>query len=179
MEPRLADHDRPYIYLSTSEVVAAFYLCNGVERPYYWFPYGYAKSKPGVPYYDEMYPNALQEVSEGVHGYLYSVEVSEEQTIPFPNNPGARLGTAPIPVKDCREVLNAYDLMREYKQQGRLIVARFEDKSPEARERDYQMILNYIRRKEMYKTPDCSYAVFVKKKFPFVWEQYIAEFKNT
>ena len=43
LEPRQADHDRPYIYMSTLEVVAAFYLCNRVERPYYWFPYGFDK----------------------------------------------------------------------------------------------------------------------------------------
>ena len=32
LEPRQADHDRPYIYLTTIDVVAAFYLCNAVER---------------------------------------------------------------------------------------------------------------------------------------------------
>ena len=41
LEPRLADHDRPYIYLTVNPVVAALYLSNAVERPYYWFPYGY------------------------------------------------------------------------------------------------------------------------------------------
>ena len=29
--PRLADHDRPYVYMTTIEVVAAFYLCNAVQ----------------------------------------------------------------------------------------------------------------------------------------------------
>ena len=38
LEPQQADHDRPYIYLTAMEVVAAFYLCNAVQRPYYWFP---------------------------------------------------------------------------------------------------------------------------------------------
>jgi hypothetical protein len=36
-----ADHDRPYVYLTTIEQVAALYLCNAVERPYYWFQYGF------------------------------------------------------------------------------------------------------------------------------------------
>ena len=30
-----------------------------------------------------------------------------------------------------------------------------------------------ITKKEMWKTPDCSYALFVKKKFPWIWEQYV------
>ncbi len=33
LEPRQADHDRPYVYMATIDVVAAFYLCNAVERP--------------------------------------------------------------------------------------------------------------------------------------------------
>ena len=35
LKPNLDDHDRPYVYMSTLEAVAAFYLCNAVERPYY------------------------------------------------------------------------------------------------------------------------------------------------
>lgn len=39
LKPNRADHDRPYVYMTTMDVVAAFYLCNAVDRPYYWFPY--------------------------------------------------------------------------------------------------------------------------------------------
>lgn len=173
LEPRLADHDRPYIYLSTLEIVAGFYLCNAVERPYYWFPYGY--SKDGIPYYDEMYPNALREVSEGVHGYIYAVDVSDDQVIPFGANPNARLGTSPIRVSSCKEIPDAYALMLQYEKQGRLIIARYEDKTENQRNRDHQLILNHIRSKKMYQTPDCSYARFVKAKFPFIWDQYISD----
>lgn len=35
LEPRQADHDRPYVYMTTIDVVAAFYLCNAVEKPCY------------------------------------------------------------------------------------------------------------------------------------------------
>lgn len=35
LEPRLADHDSSCIYLTVNPVVAAFYLSNAVERPYY------------------------------------------------------------------------------------------------------------------------------------------------
>ncbi len=48
----------------------AFYLCNAVERPYYWFPYGF-ENDSDISVYHELYPNALREVSEGVNGYIY------------------------------------------------------------------------------------------------------------
>ena len=43
LKPRVADHERPYVYMTTIDTVAALYLCNAVEKPYYWFPYGFDK----------------------------------------------------------------------------------------------------------------------------------------
>ena len=60
LEPRQADHDRPYIYLTTLEIVAGFYLINAVERPYYWFLYGFGRN--GIEYH-ELFPNALKEAA--------------------------------------------------------------------------------------------------------------------
>lgn len=69
LKPNQADHDRPYVYMTTIDVVAAFYLCNAVDRPYYWFPYGF-ESGSDIPVYHELYPNALKEVLDGVSGYI-------------------------------------------------------------------------------------------------------------
>ena len=69
LKPRVADYDRPYVYLSESDVVASFYIANPVERPYYWFPYGFSAEK--IPVYHELYQDALRGVAEGHSGYLY------------------------------------------------------------------------------------------------------------
>lgn len=172
LEPRKADHERPYIYLTTIDVVAAFYLCNAVQKPYYWFPYGFENGNMDIPIYNELYPNALREVSEGVHGYIYKADVKENQVIPFKNIPCARLGTEPIPVSDCIEVPDAYALFKEYEKQGKLKIGRYEDKTKDELQWYYKSILEYLKEKEMYKTPQCSYALFIKKKFPFIWEEY-------
>lgn len=179
LEPRLADHDQPYIYLSTIDVVAALYLCNGVERPYYWFPYGFQKKTPNIPIYDELYPNALHEVSEGISGCIYCVDVSEEQVLPFKNIPCARLSVQPLPVSDCMDVANAYELLLRYEKQGKLIVNRYETLSERYLNFYYGMILDYISKKEMYLNPNCSYARFVREKFPFVWEQYLESLQGS
>lgn len=173
LEPRLADHDQPYIYLSTIDVAAALYLCNAVERPYYWFPYGFQKDKPNVPVYDELYPNALREVSEGVSGCIYRVDIPEEQILPFKNIPCARVSVRPLPVSDRKDVANAYELLLNYEKQGKLIINRYDKMTEKHLNFYYRMILDYIRKKEMCLKPDCSYARFVKEKFPFVWEQYL------
>ena len=172
LEPRLADHDRPYVYLTTIETVAALYMCNAVDKPYYWFPYGFDGGSD-VPVYHELYPNALREVSEGVAGCIYVVDAGEEQYIPFKNIPCARLGVVPLDVKDCIEVPNAYDLLRQYIDDGRLRVSRYEDKSPEQLEWWYSSVADYMREKNMKDIPDCSYAEFVRNKIPRAWDIYM------
>lgn len=109
LRPNQADHDQPYVYMTTIDVVAAFYLCNAVKSPYYWFPYGF-EGDSEIPIYHELYPNALQEVSEGVGGYIYEVHAGEEKVIPFKNIPCARLATEPIAVTKCVRIENAYVL---------------------------------------------------------------------
>lgn len=39
----------------------------------------------------------------------------------------------------------------------------------------YSRPVDYLAEKEMVKNPDCSYAVFVRSKFPQVWEKYLME----
>lgn len=166
LKPNLADHDRPYVYMSTLEVVAAFYLCSTVERPYYWFPYGFEGE---IPIYHELYPDALREVSDGVSGYIYEVNADEGQVHPFKNIPCARLATEPIKPTGCAAVGNAYELFMKYMSESRMKLGRFEDKSAEELERWYSMIENYIKEKRL--PPDCSYTEFVRQKFPSVWER--------
>ena len=170
LEPHLADHDRPYVYMSTIEIVAGFYMVNAVERPYYWFPYGFDRN--GKVQYDELYPDALREVSEGKSGCIYAVEADEKDVLPFKNIPCARLATVPMKVIGCTEINDCYEWLLEQEKLGTFEINRFEDKSEKEMQWWYKTILDYIDRKRMIETPDCSYAEFVRRKFPKVWEDY-------
>ena len=176
LKPMQADHDRPYVYLTTLEQVAALYLCNAVEKPYYWFPYGF-ESGSDVPVYHELYPDALRQVSEGVKGCIYTVNAEEGQYIPFGKIPCARLGTVPLDVVSRTDVPDAYALLSGYIRDGRLKVSRYEDKTPEQLELWYSMTAAYMNEKNMIDTPDCSYAAFVREKLPQAWEKYMKMIK--
>lgn len=171
LKPNQADHDRPYVYMTTIDVVAALYLCNAVERPYYWFPYGFENGSD-IPVYHELYPDALREVSENVTGYIYEVTAEENQVIPFKNIPCARLATKSVEVTGCVRVENAYDLFMAYVKQGKMKISRFEEKSDQQLEWWHTRVAEYLTEKNMIETPDCSYALFVKEKLPQVWERY-------
>lgn len=169
LKPQLADHDRPYVYMTTIDTVAALYLCNAVEKPDYWFPYGFDETG-NIPVYHELYPNAFKEVSEGVSGCIYVVDANEGQYIPFKNIPCARLGIVPMKVTDRITVDDAYAFLNSYIEQGKLKVSRFEDKTSEELDNWYRMVAGEMREKNMSETPDCSYARFVRKKIPAAWE---------
>ncbi len=176
LEPRLADHERPYIYLSENEVVASFYIINAVDRPYYWFPYGFSKNK--IPIYHELYPNALKKVAEGIPGYLYQVQVNPNQIIPFQQIPEAWLGTEPLQVTQCSYIPDAYKYFLGLESEKRLIIWRFENWKPEQLANWYDITVDYLTKKEMINTPDCSYALFIKKNLPQVWEEYEFRLKS-
>ncbi len=160
--------------MTTIDVVAAFYLCNAVEKPFYWFPYGFEKNS-SIPIYHELYPSALKEVSDGVSGYLYEVNAEENQVIPFKNIPCARLATSPLPVVNCVRIENAYDLFMDYVAQGKMRIGHFHEKTEKQLAWWYSGLVDYLKEKDMIQIPDCSYARFIRDKFPQVWEKYVSE----
>ena len=126
LEPRQADHERPYIYLTTSPLVAALYLTNTVESPYYWFPYGFDKT--GRVLYHELYPDAFREAAAGKAGYIYTVNtdiVPETAIRPFPQNPFARLGAIPMAVDGCLPIRDAYSWLLAQEAAGNFFLCRF------------------------------------------------------
>lgn len=177
LEPKLADHDRPYVYMTTIEIVAGFYLVNAVERPYYWFPYGF--DKEGNVVYHELYPNALREVSEGRSGTIYIVDADEKDVIPFKNIPCARLGIVPMKVISYTKIDDCYKWLLEKAREGKFKICKYEDKTKQQMQGFYNMIYSYIKEKNMITIPDCSYARFVREKFPNVWEDYMKDCQNS
>lgn len=169
LEPRLADHGTPYVYLTESRIVAAFYTVREVEPPYYWAPYGFDQS--GVPLYHELYPDALREVYGGKRGHLYQVEAAN-QTEPLKEIPGAFGGLAPFQVTDCLELPDVSEWLLQEEAEHRLRVSRFREKTQEELNGWYEMIRREIAELTLRKNPDCSYARFLREKIPQAWERH-------
>ena len=131
-----------------------------------------------MPVYDELYPDALREVSEGVSGWIYYADVKEDQVLPFRNIPCARLSVEPVRLAGAMEVADAYALLRDYEARGLLEIGRYEDKSERELQWYARAIRDYMMQKQMHLTPECSSARFIRRKFPEVWEQFINEAKR-
>jgi hypothetical protein len=104
-------------------------------------------------------------------GCIYEVEADEKDVLPFKNIPCARLGTVPMKVIDYTIISNAYEWFMNEELENRLRVVRYGTMSKKQMNHWYRMIFDYIKNKDMIKTPECSYAKFVQWKFPHVWEQ--------
>jgi hypothetical protein len=108
----------------------------------------------------------------GKSGCIYTVEADEKSILPFPNNPNAKLGTVPLPVQKTLLIPNCYDWLMEQQTQGNFVVNRFEDTPQRVLNWWYDTILDYISKKNLIESPECSYAQFVQEKFPWIWEKY-------
>lgn len=170
LEPKLADHGKPYVYLTTLQIVAGFYLINAVERPYYWFPYGFEPD--GTVHYQEWYPHALKEAAWGKSGCIYTVESQASVFHPLDNIPCARLSTEPLAVKDCLQIENCYSWLMEQEKQGAFALKRFEEKTKEQLDFMCESLVEELFRKNMIASPNCAYAKFVRDKFPAAWDAY-------
>ena len=124
LRPFLADNGKPYVYFSTDATAAVFYAACAVERPYYFFPYGYDAA--ARPVYTETYPDALRETYDNKGGYHYVCELPESELLRFPSNPHMRLTANETPVLRAEAIDNLFDWFLKREAEGELTIQRYE-----------------------------------------------------
>ncbi|BCN30806.1 hypothetical protein [Anaeromicropila herbilytica] len=161
--PHVSEHEEPYIYFSTNSVVASFYMVHVVERPFNWFPYGF--SQAGIPIYTEYYPDALADVYSGKTGYLY--ECSMIDVLHNPTNINCAITyPKPVPIEKCTVFTDIYKILLEYEKQGELIIQRYDTLDTKMISFIYRTIQSEIKDNSLKDSPDLSYSVFLKSRFP-------------
>lgn len=108
--------------------------------------------------YNEFFPNALQEAASGKRGCIHTVEADEKSIFPFLNNLNAKLGTAPIPVKESLYIPDCYDWLMEQKEQGNFVVSCFEDKPERVLNWWFDTIQNYVTKRKMTTIRTANYT---------------------
>lgn len=171
--PFVADHGKPYVYFSTDEVSAAFYAVNRIDRPFYWFPYGYDAN--GKPVYTEVFPNAFAESYSNKYGYLYVCEQDEKKLLRFPSNPNMRLAVDPVPVHHAERIENLYTWFLQHEHDGRLAIQRYSELSPAVLSLWHGIVLEELQSACAIHSLENPYARFVQEKIPSVWERFLIE----
>ena len=175
LQPFTADHGKPYVYFTTSDVSAALHAARVIERPYYWVPYGY--DAKGRITYTEVWKNAFGEMFSGKKGYVYCCEADEKKLLRFPTHQSVRLSTEPVPVSHCDTIDDLYDWFLRREQEGKLVIQRYDTLEPGQLSLWHGMVLEELIANYSGAKQDNVYTRFVQEKLPAVWERFLHEAK--
>jgi len=167
LEPSKSMHGKSYVYFSANVVVATLYTVNALQRPHYWYPYGF--DKEGRVTYDEVYPNAFKDFYNEKKGYIYECDVKEGLLENPTQVPYVKLSRLPVKVSKCIEIENIYQQLIRYMDENKLILYQFEKMSDKALECYHRMIIDSLKNEHI---DEDSYSEFIKLKMPNVWDMY-------
>jgi hypothetical protein len=155
---------KPYVYLSTSEIVATFYI---LKRNYMWYVYSFTPE--GIVQIIESFQGHLTEFYGNLQGYLYTCEGDFAVSNPTGIQVG-RVCENPVAVKDCVYIENGLDKLHEYEAAGRLIIHRWENQTAEQHAANKKMVLGAIKKLDL-RAEKHPLSAFVKEKSPDYWAE--------
>lgn len=160
LEPRRPQNfDKPpLVYMATSLPMALMYGVRNFE-----YTYGYTKS--GQIYYEEYFPDALQQLYAGKSAYLYECAPQTTEVTKIPNEV-----VSSLPVEILREtyIPDVLQALLEQERLGALMICRHEQLSPQMREWIFHAELEEIRKRGLLQTPG-PMADYIKLRYPEVW----------
>lgn len=172
LQPFTANHGKPYVYFSTSEIAAAFFAASPVQRPYYWFPYNF--DNEGRAVYTEVYPGAFAEAYGQKSGCVYVCEVNEDALLRFPSDPFTRLSAKPVRVTRCCPISDLHEWFLQKERENALVIQRFETVAHSELASWHGKLLEDLRA-ACALTHKNAFSEFVQRAVPQVWERFIAE----
>lgn len=161
LQPFVSNHERPYVYLTDSEVLAAIYAHNPMHRPNGWFSYCWGKD--GTLYYDEYFENQLEEIYRGQQGYVYKCQGE------FPRMEKmfwVYLSESAVPVADCREIPDLYRQLLRYEQEGRLVIRRWHTRTVAQKARIREIVADSLKKTPLDSPFRLEYEAYIKAHFP-------------
>lgn len=161
LRPNFSNHDKPYVYLTHSPVLAAIYAHNPLTRPNGFFSYWWGKD--GILRYDEYFENQLETIYAGQKGYVYQCEGVYPK---LEKMPWVYLSETEVAVTDCLEVPDLYELLLHYEQEGQLLVNRWLQVSEKQREVWENVVRRSLAKTDLTTPIGQEYAAYIKAHFP-------------
>ena len=163
LRPSLSNHEKPYVYLTHSPVLAAIYAHNPLTRPNGFFSYWWGKD--GILRYDEYFENQLEAIYSGQQGYVYECGGEYPQ---LEKMPWVYLSEAEVPVTNCIIISNLYELLLQYEREGLLIVRRWHEASEKQREIWENVVRRSLAQTDLSTAIGQEYYTYVRAHFPSI-----------
>lgn len=162
LHPFPSNHDRPYVYLTHSIVLATIYAHNPLTRPNGFFPYWW--NRDGILCYDEYFPNQLEEIYAGQAGSVYECEGDFPQ---LEQMKWVYLSEKDVPVLRCREIPDLYRQLLQYEKEGLLFVQRYDQVSEKQREIWANVVRRSLQQTDLSTPTGQEYAAYIRSHFSF------------
>lgn len=160
LRPFASNHEKPYVYLTQSQVLATVYAHNPLTRPNGFFSYWWRKD--GVLCYDEYFENQLEEIYSGQQGFVY---VCEGDFPHLEKMPWVYLAEENVPVQRRIDVPDIYQQLLQYETDGLLKVQRWHEVSDRQKEIWENVVRNSLTHIDLASPDGAEYYAYVKAHF--------------
>ena len=131
------------------------------------FEYTYGYTKDGQIYYEEYFPNALEELYRGKAASLYFCARREDMEAT--ECPNEYVTPNEVPVEEEIPIPDVYAALKEQEQRGALKIVRWEDMSLRRRAWVVDVELLTIGEQKLLDQPDGPFARYMLEKYPESW----------
>lgn len=151
--------DKPAgVYLTTLYPMALMYGIRNFE-----YTYGYTREKR--MYFEEYFPNALEELYGGRSAWVYLCRPGEAEGSRIPNE---WISREAVEVVEAIRIPDLAEALLEQERLGVMDIRRFEDRSTEAREWVRKTEAKIILDRDLIRTPGPN-ADYMKTHYPESW----------
>lgn len=144
-------------------------LMYGVKH----FEYTYGYTRDGRIYYEEYFPNALEELYRGKTAALYTC--SRREDMRATEIPNEYVTSNEVPVDGETAVPDVYEALLEQERLGALSIVRWDETSAESRRRVVRAEADVIREQGLLARPDSPFARYMREKYPESWARAAEE----
>lgn len=161
--------DEKVVYLTESLPYSLFYIWDAVhnKKP---GKHVTCRLTDGIVYYEEQFPGQLRAFYEGVSGYVYITDSSEDVE-PMPNRESMWFSRRDVPVDEVIFIEDVYSEIMKFVLLGKIRIISFDEVSPEWIRQLYDHMAQQIIANGWIHQPDCPDSVFYRTFFPSVWKQ--------
>lgn len=140
------------------------------------FEYAYGYTRDGRIYYEEYFPNALEELYGGKAASLYTCSHRPDMgTTQIPNEyvtPGE------VPVEGERPIPDVLEALLEQERLGALKIIRWDELGEKRRRWIVRAEADTIREKGLLARPEEPFSRYMREKYPESWELAQSEADN-
>lgn len=156
------------VYLTDNIPYALFYIWDA-EHNGYSGKHVTGWIEDGVAHYEEQFPEQLKTFYQGVSGYLYRI-ADRADIQAMENRANLFYVGEDVSVAECVWIGDVYEELLKYESEGKFVVRRYNEQSPERQNALIDLIAQGIVMNNFF-AEDAAQQAFIKKYFVKAWEK--------